>query len=380
MYEAMFSTQYVDDLFMPLDLQLFAKDGPNGEKTEEPTAKKKEDARNDGQVAKSTEINTSVLLLAFFLYIKFMVGWIGNRLISNFSESYGKFDRFVWSPIENLSFHQLVNEFGKNIIITLAPVMVLGVVISFLSNRFQFTWKVTFKPMKPKLSKINPMSGIKRMFSSRTLIQLLMSLLKIAIIFYVVYDTLKDKWGMLFRFYDMSIWTAISWIGNLVIDLGIKIAIYLLIVSFIDLIYQRWKNHQDLMMSKQDVKDEYKNQEGDPQIKGKIKQKQREMSQRRMMQAVPQADVIITNPTHYAVAIKYNRDLFDAPHVVAKGADYLAGKIKEIAKENNIEIYEDRALARILYNNVEIDEEIPPELYQAVAEVLAYVYRLRNSA
>ncbi len=380
MYEDTITITYADRLFMPLDLQLFAKDGPNGEKTEEPTAKKKEDARKDGQVAKSMEINTSVLLLVFFLYIKYAVGWIGNRLIAVFPEAYKKFDLFVWSPVEALSFHQLIFEFGSSLIITLAPVMIIGVFISFLSNRLQFSWKITFKPMQPKLSKISPMSGIKRMFSSRTLIQLLMSLLKIGIIIYVVYDTVKDKWVMFFRFYDMNIWTAISWIGNLVIDLGIKIAIYLLIVSFIDLIYQRWKNHQDLMMSKQDVKDEYKNQEGDPQIKGKIKQKQREMSQRRMMKAVPQADVIITNPTHYAVAIQYNRELFDAPRVVAKGADYLAGKIKEIAKDNNIEIYENKALARILYNNVEIDEEIPPELYQAVAEVLAYVYRLKNSA
>ncbi|MCR4716932.1 MAG: flagellar biosynthesis protein FlhB [Lachnospiraceae bacterium] len=371
---------YHSKLFIELDLQLFAKDGPNGEKTEEPTAKKKEDARKDGQVPKSTEINTAILMLAFFLYLKFAVGWMGNKIIAMFPLAYGKFNTYVSEPIETLRYHQLVFDFAKNIIIILAPVMILGVAISFLANRLQFSWKITFKPMKPKLSKINPISGLKRIFSSRTLIQFLMSVLKIVVIVYVVYDTLKDKWPLLFNFYDMGIWGAVATIGDLVIDLGIKISLYLLVISFIDLIYQRWKNHQDMMMSKQDVKDEYKNQEGDPQVKGRIKQKQREMSRMRMMKAVPQADVIITNPTHYAVAIQYNRLFQDAPHVVAKGTDYLAGKIKEIAKENNIEIYEDRALARILYNNVGLDEEIPPELYQAVAEVLAYVYRLRTTA
>ena len=367
------------ELYLPLNLQMFA-DSSNGEKTEEPTQKKIEDSRKEGQVPKSTELNTAVLLLAFFISLKFGCGWIGNRLIAVFKNAFGKFDRYTSMTVDSMSGHQLVVEFGLFMLVTLVPVMIVAVVISFLSNRVQFTWKVTFKPMEPKLSKISPMSGLKRIFSSRTLIQFLMALLKIAVISYVVYDTLKEQWGLLFRFFDMSLFEGVSVIGNLVINLGIKIAVYLLIISFIDLFYQRWKNHKDNMMSKQDVKDEYKNQEGDPQIKGRIRRKQREMAQQRMMQSVPEADVIITNPTHYAVAIQYNRAIQDAPHVVAKGADYLAGKIKEVAKENDIEIYENKALARILYNNVEIGEEIPPELYQAVAEVLAYVYKIKNIA
>ncbi len=367
------------DLFMPLNLQMFA-DSSNGEKTEEPTQKKKEDSRKEGQVPKSQELNTAVLLLAFFVALKFGCGWIGQRLIAVFKNSFGKFSDYTSMNLDSVNCHRLVLEFGLYLFVTLVPVMIVAVVISFLSNRVQFSWKITFKPMEPKLSKISPMSGLKRIFSSRTLIQFLMALLKIAVISYVVYDTLKEQWGLLFRFFDMSLFEGVATIGNLVINLGIKIAVYLLIISFIDLFYQRWKNHKDNMMSKQDVKDEYKNQEGDPQIKGRIRRKQREMSQQRMMQSVPEADVIITNPTHYAVAIQYNRKFQDAPHVVAKGADYVAGKIKEVAKENNIEIYENKALARILYNNVEIGEEIPPELYQAVAEVLAYVYKIRNIA
>jgi flagellar biosynthetic protein FlhB len=355
-------------------------DSSNGEKTEEPTQKKKEDSRKEGQVPKSQELNTAVLLLAFFVALKFGCGWMGNRLIAVFKNSFGKFSDYTSMNLDSVNCHRLVLEFGLYLFVTLVPVMIVAVVISFLSNRVQFSWKITFKPMEPKLSKISPMSGLKRIFSSRTLIQFLMALLKIAVISYVVYDTLKEQWGLLFRFFDMSLFEGVATIGNLVINLGIKIAVYLLIISFIDLFYQRWKNHKDNMMSKQDVKDEYKNQEGDPQIKGRIRRKQREMSQMRMMQSVPEADVIITNPTHYAVAIQYNREFQDAPHVIAKGADYVAGKIKEVAKENNIEIYENKALARILYNNVEVGEEIPPELYQAVAEVLAYVYKIRNIA
>jgi flagellar biosynthetic protein FlhB len=171
---------------------------------------------------------------------------------------------------------------------------------------------------------------------------------------------------------------AISLIGNIVINLGIKISVIYMIIAFIDLFYQRHKFHEEIKMTKQEVKDEYKNSEGDPQIKGKIRSKMREASQRRMMQDVPKADVVITNPTHYAVAILYDASKAPAPVVLAKGADYLALKIKEIAKDNKVEIVENKPLARMLYANVDIGQQIPPELYQAVAEVLAMVYKMQG--
>ena len=171
---------------------------------------------------------------------------------------------------------------------------------------------------------------------------------------------------------------AVVFVGNFVINLGIKLSVIYLIIGLTDYIYQKLKFKKDLMMSKQEVKDEYKQQEGDPQVKGRIKSKMREVSQRRMMQSLPEADVVITNPTHFACAIKYDKEVSEAPVLIAKGADYLAQKIKEAAKEHNIPIVENKPLARMLYYNVDLDSEIPQELYQMTAEVLAYVYQLKN--
>ena len=208
--------------------------------------------------------------------------------------------------------------------------------------------------------------------------ELLKSILKVVLISYLVYNTVKDDWVYLYKFYEMPLNQAIELIGNIVINLGLKISLFFLVIAFADFAYQKYKFNKDIKMTKQEVKDEYKNAEGDPQIKGKIRQKMREVSQRRMMQDLKQADVVITNPTHFAVAIKYAPEEHAAPIVVAKGADYLAQKIKAEARENNIEIVENKPLARMLYANVEIGQEVPPELYQAVAEVLAFVYKMQG--
>ena len=183
---------------------------------------------------------------------------------------------------------------------------------------------------------------------------------------------------MLFQFYTYEIGTALVSVGDLIIQLGIKISMCFLVIAMVDYFYQKHKFAEDMKMTKQEVKDEYKNSEGDPQIKGKIKARMREASQRRMMQSLPEADVVITNPTHLAVALKYDKEKSTAPVVIAKGADYLAEKIKKIARENQIEIVENKPVARMLYYNVDVEQEIPPELYQAVAEILAYVYGLKN--
>ena len=193
-----------------------------------------------------------------------------------------------------------------------------------------------------------------------------------------MYNTLKDKLSFLHSLYDIPLIQAILQVGGLAIDLGLRISFIYLILAFVDLKYQKWKFHKDMKMTKQEVKDEYKNAEGDPQIRAQIKQKMREASQRRMMQSLPQADVVITNPTHYAVAVKYDPEVADAPYVLAKGEDFLAQRIKETAKANNIEIVENKPLARMLYHNVDVGAVIPPELYHSVAEVLAFVYNLKN--
>ncbi len=260
------------------------------------------------------------------------------------------------------------------ILLILLPIFALGILGAFVVNVVQVKWKVTFKPMKPKLSRLNPISGFKRFFSVNKLVELLKAILKVGILFYVVYSSLQDQWGLILNIYQLDIWSAVSLIVDTVLNVSFKIAAVFFVLAFADLYYQRRKFKEDMKMTKHEVKEEYKNAEGNPQIKGQIRRKMQEASRRRMMQALPEADVVITNPTHLAVALKYDRDAAEAPVVIAKGADYLAQKIRETARENHIEIVENKPLARMLYHNVELGDQIPPELYQMVAEILAYVY------
>ncbi|MBP5745717.1 MAG: flagellar biosynthesis protein FlhB, partial [Lachnospiraceae bacterium] len=263
-------------------------------------------------------------------------------------------------------------------LIILLPIFIIGYLVAFLSEYIQVQWKPTAKPLKPKLSKLNPLNGFKRIFSVNSLVELIKSIVKIFLIGYVAYSYLSDRQNDLLLLYDVSLIHAVAFIGETVINLGLRISLIFMIVAVADFAYQKFKFAKDMRMTKQEVKEEFKNQEGNPEIKGRIRQKMREASQRRMMQALPQADVVITNPTHYAVALKYDQDIAPAPFVIAKGEDYLALKIKEVAKEYNIEIVENKPLARMLYANVNIDDQVPPELYSAVADVLAYVYHIQG--
>lgn len=368
-------------MILEYNLQFFAQEGPGGEKTEEPTAKKKSDTRKDGKVPKSKELSNGVELIAFFLILKFWVGRMGVNFMNLFKEIYGKVPEYTtfWNGrIVRGDYKVLINNVLLELLIQLLPFFIIGVVIAVGINMMQFKFKITTKPLRPKLNKFNPISGMKRLFSKSKIIELLKSIAKIIVIMAVVYSTVKDKWVYLVQFYGMPLNQAIELIGNVVIDTGLKISLVFMLIAFADLFYQRRKFKNDIKMTKQEVKDEYKNSEGDPQIKGKIRSKMREASQRRMMQDVPKADVVITNPTHYAVAIRYDAMTGSAPVVLAKGADFVAQKIKEIARENNVEIVENKPLARMLYANVEVGQEVPPELYQAVAEVLAMVYKMQG--
>ena len=264
------------------------------------------------------------------------------------------------------------------IIIICLPIYLTAFVVSFIVVLVQVKWKPSGKPLKPKFSKLNPISGFKKIFSKDKVFTLVVEIVKIILIAYISYDTLRKEWDTLIILYDISLFQAIALIGDIVLDLGIKISIIFFVVGIADFIYQKFKFKKDMRMTKQEIKDEFKQSEGDPQVKRRIRSRMMEVSQRRMMQQLPQADVVITNPTHLAAAIKYDREELGAPVLLAKGADYLALKIKELAKENNIEIVENKPLARMLYYNVEVGDEIPAELYQMTAEVLAYVYKLKG--
>ena len=368
-------------LIIEYDLQFFAKEGPGGEKTEEPTGKKLDDARKKGQVAKSREISMAVELLAFFILLRVYVDTIGLRFENFFGTVYQQIPstiKMVDGQVPKSALHAVVSSMLVQTLTIMMPFLIAGVVISLICNILQVGFKVATEPLRPNFGKMNPLQGIQKLFSMQSLFELLKSVAKIVLISYVVYSYFKSEKSSIYLLYDMSLRQGIALMGNLTINMGIRVAAVYMIIALVDFIYQKRKFHTDMMMTKQEVKDEMKESEGDPQIKSKQRQRMREASQRRMMQELPKADVVITNPTHYAVAIQYDQEKYNAPIVLAKGADYLAKKIKEIAKENDVEIVENKPLARMLYANVEIGAVIPPELYKAVAEVLAFVYHLKG--
>ena len=363
--------------YIKYNLQFFAE-GEGGEKTEEATAKKLEKAREEGQVAKSNELVIGVSLLMLFLALKLFVGYVGRSFTEVFVESYNYIGNFVNKGFnKRIALSALGKVLTKTLVISL-PFYLSAVVSSVAVNVGQVKWKVTSKPLTPKLDRLSPIQGFKRMFSKDKLFELVKAIVKVGLIFYIVYSEIKDSLDLLITLYNYSLNESIIIVGDLVISLGIKVSAVLLVIGFIDLLYQKFKFKRDMRMTKQEVKDEYKQSEGDPQIKGKIRRKMQETSMKRMMQEIPNADVVITNPTHFAVAIKYDRDVSSAPVVVAKGADNLAQRIKDIARENDVEIVENKPLARMLYFNVNVGDDIPPELYQMVADVLAYVYKVKN--
>lgn len=365
-----------NDYMLELNLQFFAKDGPGGEKTEPATAKKLQDVRKDGQTAKSKELITAISLMSLFILIKIYVGVVGQKFTEVFKDIYGTFQKVADSSDNGMRMADAVSSVREVLMSSISiavPIFIVAVVGGILCNSLQQKWMVTAKPLQPKMSKISPASGFKRIFSFRQLFELIKSIAMMFVIGIMSYVTIKDKVNILLTFYDISLNAALKTVGDIIIDLGIKISTAFLIIGFVDLIYQKLKFKNDNMMTKQEIKDEYKNTEGDPQVKGQIRRKMAEISRRRMMEQLPEADVVITNPTHFAVALKYEPDSGKAPVVIAKGADYLAFQIKDKARECNIEIVENKPLARMLYHNVDIGMEIPPELYQVVAEILAKI-------
>ena len=360
--------QYSKPMRFDFQLQLFA-----GEKTEKPTGKKLSDARSKGQVAKSQELSTSVVLLIGFFALKIY----GSKIYEDIATYMVYIFSHIYQPIDV----EFIMRLFTGIILLLAktafPIMLMIMVAGIMINFFQVGFLFTTQPLEFKLSTLNPINGFGRIFSKRSLVELLKSILKICIVGIFVYRYLKDEILQMPKLISADLYATMETICQSVLTLGFKIIEVLLVLAVLDYAYQKWEHIEGLKMSKQEVKDEGKQSEGDPQIKSKIKQKQREIAMRRMMQEVPKADVIVTNPTHFAVALKYEAGM-GAPVVLAKGQDVVAQKIKEIAKEHRIAIVENKPLARALYASTEIGDEVPQELYKSVAEVLAYVYRLKK--
>lgn len=366
------------NIVLHYNLQWFAADGEGGEKTEPATDKKLRDARDEGKVAKSKELTAAFDLIVLFLVLKVFMSFVGEKLLGFFSYIYNRMPDFLnetQKDMSSVTVRNFMNDIILHFLLTCLPFFIFGVVVTILVSIVQVGWKVTTKPMAPKLDKFNPINGFKRIFSKDAIFELIKSVLKIGVILYMAYSSIKSHQNDIFILYELPLKRAVALVGDIIINTGLKISIVYLIVGIVDYIYNKHKFNEDMKMTKQEVKDEFKNTEGDPAIKGQQRKRMQEASQRRMMQDVPKADVVITNPTHFAVAIKYDADTNQAPVVTAKGQDYVAMKIKEIARDNNIRIVENKPLARMLFHNVELGAEIPPELYQSVAEILAMIYK-----
>ncbi|MHA6196477.1 flagellar biosynthesis protein FlhB [Pseudomonas wadenswilerensis] len=345
------------------------------DKTEDPTEKRKNDAREKGEIARSKELNTVAVMLAGSLGLLSFGGFLAGALMeimrSNFSLS-----REVLMDERYMGIFLLSS--GKLAILATQPVLLVLLLAALIGPIALGGWLFAAGSMAPKFSRMNPLAGIKRMFSMHSLAELLKALAKFFVILLVALAVLSADRDDLLAIANEPLDQAIIHSVQVVAWSALWMACGLLIIAAVDVPIQLYQAKQKLMMTKQEVRDEYKDTEGKPEVKQRIRQVQREISQRRMMAAVPEADVIITNPTHYAVALKYDPEKGSAPLLLAKGTDFIALKIREIAVQNNIQLLESPALARSIYYSTELEEEIPAGLYLAVAQVLAYVYQLRQ--
>ncbi len=348
---------------------------PSGEKTEKATPKRKREAKERGQVLKSAEVVSAFSMLAMFVALLVF----GNALADG---TMGMMKSFFTAELPDVADKAVMTKTLGNAVLSflriVAPMLVVALVCAILFNVAQSGWNFTAKPLAPKFEKISPMAGFKRIFSKRTVAELIKSIAKIAVLAWVAYGEYTSRMDSFPLLMGQDLGYSIPAAMDMLLSVGLKLGLAYAIFAPFDYFYQWWKHNKDLMMTKEELKEEFKLTEGNPQTKSRISQKQRQMSRMRMVQAVKDADVVITNPTHYAVALSYKEKENSAPVVVAKGKDYLAKSIREKAKEFNVEIVENRSVAQSLYFFCEVGDEVPEDLYKAVAEILAYVYKLKN--
>jgi flagellar biosynthetic protein FlhB len=358
-----------------IDLQLFADDDSTGEKTEAATPRRREEARKKGQIFKSVDLNSAVILLvgtaAIFATFPYM-----SKQLQDFTRLY-LLNRGL-TEFTNEYACMLINETILLMAKVLLPVLGATFIAALLITYFQVGFIFSGETLIPKLERLNPLEGFKRIFSRRALVELIKSVLKVTVTGYIVYSVIRKNFFIFPRFVDMEPGEIIVTISGVILEMAIKVGIVFIVIGIIDYLYQWYEYEKSLKMSKYDIKQEYKQIEGDPHIKSRQRQIQREVAMRRMMAEVPKADVVITNPTHFAVALKYDSKSMSAPEVVAKGQDFMALKIREVAREHEVSIVENPPLARLLYSSVEIGDLVPEDLYQAIAEVLAFVYKQKN--
>ncbi|BHH83385.1 flagellar biosynthesis protein FlhB [Desulforhopalus sp. 52FAK] len=349
--------------------------GSGGEKTEDPSAKRRDDFRKKGQVVQSKEVQTAALFTVVLLFWIFYLPNFWDKittLLFSLWQSSGQFEVTPASTM-NLAYFLL-----QQLAILMAPLFGLVFIVAIFSSIFQFGWLLTGKPLTPDFSKMNPISGMARFFSKKSLLEVVKSVLKVILIGYLGYSTVLNNFQEALILVDVSVVAAISFLGRIALIIFAKICAILIFLAFIDYLFLKWEMEEKMKMTKQEVKEEFKQSEGDPHVKAQIRQIQQEMARKRMMADVPKADVVVTNPTHISVAIQYDSDNMDAPIIIAKGADLIAMRIREIAREAEIPIIENPPVARLLHS-LEIGEHIPEDLFKAVAEILAHVYSLKGN-
>jgi flagellar biosynthesis protein FlhB len=353
-----------------------AEDNDKDSKTEEPTGKRLSDARDKGQVISSKEVGTALLFIAATLLFYFQgeVLWHSLQMKMRFF-----FSGAITGDITPAGLSMLLNGVVKEYLLDLTPFFIIFVVFAIFSGVIQHGFLISLESVKPKFSKINPIAGFKRLFSMRSLVELFKSVLKMTLISFVVYWALKDSSERILGLASTNMNYVMESMAIDIMEVMFLVTMTFIGMALFDFLYQKYEHIKGLKMTKQEVKDEQKQMEGDPLIKGRIRQIQREMAQRRMMDEVPKADVVITNPTHYAVALLYKQGEMQAPKLVAKGKGRTAQRIREIAKENDVSVVQNPPLARAIFQDVDIDQIIPPDLFKAVAEILAYVFSLRQN-
>jgi flagellar biosynthesis protein FlhB len=345
------------------------------DRTEAPTEKRRTDARNKGNVAKSTEINSAIVLLAGLLLLKLFGPWMYQKIVAYFHDSFS----LLSHPQADYGFAAafLIKGIVATCLISL-PVCVGIMLIGILANLVQVGVLFTLQPLAPKMEKINPISGTKRMFSLRSMVELIKNVLKLCIIGFIAFVSVKAEFLKFIGLGDTSSGAILMFLLSISYKVIFRIALVLVFLAILDYLYQRYEYERSLKMTKQEIKEEHKQSEGDPQIKARVRSLQREMARRRMMQEVPKATVVVTNPTSIAIALKYEPQEMQTPKVIAKGKRLIAEQIKKLALEAGVPIVEDKPLARAMYDKVDVGDDIPVEFFTAIAEVLAYVYRLKK--
>lgn len=350
----------------------------DSQKTEKATPKKRRDERKKGNVFFSSDVVSVVTLLGSFAALYLLAPSMVERLY--------RFLRLCFTEASEqprsagLDVGEIFLQFLLTLAATAGPLLAIVAALAITATFFQTKMLVAGETIRPKLSRISPIQGLKRLFSARSLVEALKGILKITILLYLVYRYLRQVVDVFAKYLYTDLTTACSHLFQETFQLVLQISLAYVVLAAVDLLYQWWEYERNIRMSKQEIKEEYKQTEGDPQVKGRIKEVQRKMAQSRMMQQVPHADVVVRNPTHYAVALRYRPEQDHAPVVLAKGQDLVALRIVQIAKQHQVAVVENVPLARALYATAELNREIPPDLYNAVAEVLVYLYRMDHKA